>query len=217
MRQRRLKNLDEKLEALSPCLVPDGEALKGHWRSAFVPRMGEEPEGLYLEVGCGKGRFITGQGQADPRSGFIGIEGQSSVVVACGKRILEEEHPNVLLLYAYMHDLGDWFAPGELDGVYLNFSDPWPKARHAKRRLTCGANLEMYRRALRPGGFVAFKTDNDGLFDFTLEEVERMGYTVVALTRDLHHSPYQEGNIQTEYEERFASQGKNINYIKLQF
>ena len=121
-----------------------------------------------------------------------------------------------------MHDLADYFEPGELAGIYLNFSDPWPKARHAKRRLTYHKTLANYRSVLEAGGFIEFKTDNEGLFAFTLEEIEAAGYPVIEMTRDLHGDAASLGTYaaasrtyMTEYEVKFSAQGKNINFVRI--
>ena len=110
--------------------------------------------------------------------------------------------------------IDELFSAHSIDRIYLNFSDPWPKARHAKRRLTYRSFLARYARVLREGGDLAIKTDNDGLFDFTLEELAEAGWTVLEQTRDLHASPYAEGNVMTEYEMAFSEKGKNINYVR---
>ena len=117
----------------------------------------------------------------------------------------------------YVSDIRDYFADGELEGIYLNFSDPWPKPRHEKRRFTYGNTLLKYKQILKPGGFVAFKTDNEDLFTYSLEEIERLGLQVEELSRDLHASEYGAKTFTTEYEEKFSGKGKNINYVLLRF
>ena len=157
----------------------------------------------------------------------------------------EKKMKNLRIFIDYVHDLEDYFEPGEIAGVYLNFSDPWPKARHAKRRLTYHKRLQNYKKVLQPGGFIEFKTDNDGLFQFTLEEIEQCGYPIIEMTRDLHgsgtddpqHQTTETGNpsslhpqqpaqtgihaersrrFLTEYEAKFSSQGKNINFVHIE-
>lgn len=127
---------------------------------------------------------------------------------------------NLRIFIGFVRDLRDYFEKGELSGIYLNFSDPWPKARHAKRRLTHRKRLENYKEVLADGGFIEFKTDNDGLFEFTLEEIEAAGYEIVEMTRDLHRGQvgqYAEKSkkFMTEYEEKFSRQGKNINFVRV--
>ncbi len=214
MRQRNIKNLGEKIEKNSRLLVQEPREIKGHWSEAF----GNNAP-IYLEIGCGKGNFITRHAIDEPRANFVACEGQESVVLRALEKAEESEIQNLRIFIDYVHDLGDYFEAGELAGIYLNFSDPWPKARHAKRRLTYRGRLENYKGILRDGGFVEFKTDNDGLFEFTLEEIDSCGYEVVEITRDLHGAGYgQYGEtsrrFMTEYEEKFAGRGKNINFLR---
>ena len=115
----------------------------------------------------------------------------------------------------FVHSMDDLFTENQLSGIYLNFSDPWPKARHAKRRLTYRERLHDYAWALKKGGFVEFKTDNDGLYDSALEEIEATGYEITEQTRDLHNSEFESRLTTTEYEDRFRERGKNINYVKI--
>lgn len=124
--------------------------------------------------------------------------------------------PNLKVFMEYIHDIHEYFEEGELEGIYLNFSDPWPKERHAKRRLTHRRNLTGFMDVLIPGGAIEFKTDNDSLFGFSLEEIRDLGYEILEMTRDLHNDPadYQSKAFPTEYEERFSGRGKNINYVK---
>ncbi len=215
MRQRNIKNLGEKIEKNSRLLVQDPRKVKGHWAEAFG---NDHP--IYLEIGCGKGNFITRHALAEPKTNFVACEGQESVVLRALEKAEESEIQNLRIFIDYVHDLGDYFEPGELAGIYLNFSDPWPKARHAKRRLTYRKRLENYKRVLQDGGFVEFKTDNDGLFAFTLEEIDSCGYEIAEVTRDLHAAEaageYAEKSrrFMTEYEEKFAGAGKSINFLR---
>ena len=143
------------------------------------------------------------------------IRDSTSVVLRALQKAEEHSLKNVRFVLEYVKDIRDFFADGELAGIYLNFSDPWPKDRHAKRRLTYGARLLQYRRITEDGGFIQFKTDNEGLFDFTLEQIEETGLEIAEMSRDLHASEFAEGNITTEYEDKFAATGKNINYVKI--
>lgn len=213
MRQRNIKNLDERLAANSAFLIDDPRACRGRWAEIFG---NENP--IMLEIGCGKGKFITSRAAANPDVNYIAAEGQSSVVLRAMEKAQESQLCNLRIFIDFIHDLRDYFEEGELSGLYLNFSDPWPKARHAKRRLTYHKNLENYRSVLGEDGFIEFKTDNEGLFEFTLEEIEAAGCSIVEMTRDLH-SPeseklYESARYTTEYEEKFSAAGKNINYIK---
>ena len=209
MRQRNIKNLQEKLEQNSGFLVRDPETVKGRWAELFG---NDNP--IYLELGCGKGKFISRMAQDHPDRNYIAIEGQSNVALRALEKAQEGRLANLRIFIDYVHDLQDYFTEGELDGIYLNFSDPWPKARHAKRRLTHRNRLENYREVLSDEGTVEFKTDNDGLFDFTMEELEEGGFEILQQTRDLHKSGFSAAEITTEYEERFKDAGKNINFVK---
>ena len=225
MRQRNIKNLQEKLDMNSSFLIENPKELKGRWHAVFG---NDNP--ICLEIGCGKGRFITSRAMDHPEQNYIAIEGQSNVVLRALQKAEENSIANLRIFITYVSDLKEYFDEGELSTVYLNFSDPWPKARHAKRRLTYRDRLKNYKEVLSPGGFIEFKTDNDGLFDFTLVEIEAVGYRVVEMTRDLHGEMSDEMFIElsgdmsafaadaaaylTEYEEKFMVLGKNINYVR---
>lgn len=225
MRQRNIKNLQEKLDMNSSFLIENPKELKGRWHAVFG---NDNP--ICLEIGCGKGRFITSRAMDHPEQNYIAIEGQSNVVLRALQKAEENSIANLRIFITYVSDLKEYFDAGELSTVYLNFSDPWPKARHAKRRLTYRDRLKNYKEVLSPGGFIEFKTDNDGLFDFTLGEIEAVGYRVVEMTRDLHGEMSDEMFIElsgdmsafaadaakytTEYEEKFMALGKNINYVR---
>lgn len=210
VRQRKAKNMEERMEALSHLMVEDPFSRQGCWRELFSGQ-----EELYLELGCGKGKFLTACALAREDAGYIGIEGQDSVLLRALEKTEQERIGNIRFANVFVRDVCDIFADGELAGIYLNFSDPWPKARHAKRRLTYGERLVQYKQVLKTDGFIAIKTDNEGLFDFTLEEIQRKGLTIKEMTRDLHGSDYKAKEITTEYEERFRAAGKNINYVLL--
>ena len=220
MRQRKNKDLDKKIEDLSS-YVTDTEN-RGRWREVFSCIKGEDAglyekdsHSLYAEIGCGKGRFITTLAERAQGDLFVGIEGHESVILRSLEKADEKELDNILFICGYMHDIHDIFADNELDGIYLNFSDPWPKARHAKRRLTHRKFLSSYMDVIRTGGFIQFKTDNDGLFDFTLEEIRECGYEISQISYDLHSSDLEAKNIMTEYEERFLRLKTPIKYVKI--
>ncbi len=213
MRQRNIKNLEERLALNSACLINDPKACKGRWSEIFG-----NSNPIYLEIGCGKGRFITNCAKAHNDRNYIAVEGQSNVALRVLEKAAQAEQNNLRVFIDYIDDLSDYFEKGELTGIYLNFSDPWPKARHAKRRLTYHKRIENYKGILKEGGSIEFKTDNDALFEFSLEEIELAGYKIIEMTRDLHNNDgitlWESANYTTEYEEKFLTEGKNINYVK---
>ena len=209
MRQRNIKNLDQKIRRNSTFLVTDPESCRGRWREVF----GNNAP-VYLEIGCGKGRFIALRAAAFPEKNFIAVEGQSNVALRALQKAEICHFDNLRIFIDYVDDLGRYFEPGELAGIYLNFSDPWPKARHAKRRLTYREKLKNYRSVMSPEGTIEFKTDIDGLFAFTIDEIRNAGLSIWEMTTDLAASTFESKLFTTEYEERFGSAGKNINYVK---
>lgn len=209
MRQRNIKNLDQKIRRNSTFLVTDPESCRGRWQEVF----GNNAP-IYLEIGCGKGRFIALRAAAFPEKNFIAVEGQSNVALRALQKAETCHFDNLRIFIDYVDDLGRYFEPGELAGIYLNFSDPWPKARHAKRRLTYREKLKNYRSVMSPEGTIEFKTDNDGLFAFTIDEIRNAGFSIWEMTTDLAASTFESKLFTTEYEERFGSAGKNINYVK---
>ena len=208
MRLRNIPGSREAIAASSFC-IPEDEMCshRGHWNDFFG---NDRP--LYLEIGMGKGRFITDLALANPFHNYIGIEKYSSVLLrGLQKREKLKDLHNLYFLRMDAENITDVFGPGEISGIYLNFSDPWPKDRHAKRRLPSPQFLSRYEKILRPGAVVEFKTDNRDLFDFALESVETAGWKLLSCTRDLHHDPLlSEGNVMTEYEERFVKEGHPI-------
>ena len=184
------------------------EDQKGCWKQVFG---NENP--IYIEIGMGKGRFLLNMAKQYPNVNFIGIERYSSVLLRALEKYDTEEFQeltNIRFVCMDAKELSEVFAKGEVERIYLNFSDPWPKARHAKRRLTSTRFLERYNNILTPEGRVMFKTDNKDLFDFSLEQVEEAGWILENHTYDLHHSEYNEENVMTEYEEKFSAKGNPI-------
>lgn len=210
MRQRKAKNMEERIQALSHYLIETPSKYRGNWKQIFGGA-----EDIYLELGCGKGQFLTKQALLHREAGFIGIEGQDSVILRALEKTGQEEITNIRFVHLFVHDVGELFAEGELAGIYLNFSDPWPKKRHMKRRLTYGKYLKQYRQVIRPDGFMAVKTDNDQLFDFTLEEIQRVGLEIAEQSFNLHDSSLSAKEVTTEYEDRFQAAGKPIHYVKI--
>lgn len=212
----RLRNIPGSREAIaSSDFVIHEDVMtkkKGHWNEVFGNSLP-----IYIEVGMGKGQFITRMASMHPNRNFIGIEKYSSVLIrALEKRGQMADLHNLYFLRMEAEDLPQVFAPGEAAGIYLNFSDPWPKDRHAKRRLPSKEFLARYDQILAPEGRIEFKTDNRDLFKFSLEQAEEAGWTVEQLTWDLHHDPaMMEGNVMTEYEERFSAKGNPIHKVIL--
>lgn len=208
----RLRNIPGSREAIAASQYVIQESImeekRGRWQEVFG---NDQP--LYLEVGMGKGRFITDLALSHPHRNYVGIEKYSSVLLrALEKREQLPEVSNLLFLRMDAEDLPKVFGKNEVDGIYLNFSDPWPKDRHAKRRLPSKEFLARYDQILKPEGRVEFKTDNRMLFDFALEQVKEAGWILDSFTYDLHNDPVlSQGNIMTEYEERFSSKGNPIH------
>jgi tRNA (guanine-N7-)-methyltransferase len=295
MRQKKIKNIEKKIEIFSNPLVDDPTAFKGRWREAFrgydrrtrqarpagPARMDDglrqscapiEDTPLHLEIGCGKGRFIKASALKDPGSLYLGFEGQKSVIYRALQRAytdpdvrlrelneialalvsLDDDNneraersdelgndcgcdrgaalpagdgirggsgaltpDNLLLCAEYIMDMRDYFGEGELSGVFLNFSDPWPKTRQRKRRLTSPGYLDGYLHTLTHGGFIRFKTDSADFFEYSRECLNAYpGFEITALTNDLHDSEYAAGSEMTEYERRFLNLNVKIRYLE---
>ncbi len=205
MRLRHIKGAEEMI-ASNRFVVQNPEEMKGRWQEIFP-----ENQPLHVEIGMGKGRFIMDMAEAHPDINYIGIEMYSSVLLRATQKMEERELSNLRFLLIDAATIQDYFDEGEIDQIYLNFSDPWPKDRHAKRRLPSRQFLNRFSHVLRGKGHIEFKTDNRGLFDFALEEVEPGGFNLLKSTFDLHHTEdMMEGNIMTEYEEKFSSIGNPI-------
>ena len=206
MRLRKVKGASETIAAHPEIVIPNGEELKGNWQSVF-----EKEQPIYIEVGMGKGQFMIGMAKQNPHLNFIGIEKFESVMVRALEKVLEAgELPNLKLLKIDAEDLTDIFAENEVEGVYLNFSDPWPKPRHAKRRLTHENFLTRYEQITVPNGYLRFKTDNRLLFEYSLVSVTGYGMKLEDVALDLHQREALDWNIMTEYEEKFSAKGQPI-------
>lgn len=204
----RLRNITGSREMIaeSDFVVHEPKLLKGKWKARF-----ENDHPIYIEIGMGKGRFIMDSARANPDINYIGIEKYSAVLLRAIQKMEEDPLPNVILIRMDAEEITDVFDKGEIDRIYLNFSDPWPKDRHAKRRLPSGAFLKRYDEILKTGGTIEFKTDNRELFDFAVEELEESPFKAERITYDLHNDPdMMIGNIMTEYEEKFSSKGNPI-------
>ena len=205
----RLRNItgSRELIADSPFCISNPETYRGRWHELF-----QNNHPLYIEIGMGKGQFLMEHARRNPEINYIGIEKYSSVLLRAVEKMETEELPNLRFIRFDAEYITNIFDQGEIDRIYLNFSDPWPKDRHAKRRLTSRQFLARYREILNPGKIIEFKTDNRPLFDFSLDEVKESGYTLLAFTYDLHHDEELcKGNIMTEYEEKFSSLGNPIH------
>lgn len=205
MRLRNVKGAREKIEGDNYTIKEPTEK-KGIWHEVFG---NNNP--IHIEIGMGKGQFIMELARQNPNINYVGIEKYSSVLVRALDKRGELDQDNLYFIRMDAEDLNDVFEEDEVSQIYLNFSDPWPKERHAKRRLTSTQFLERYDKCLKGDGVVIFKTDNRELFDFSLEEVEQSKWELVNVTYDLHNSEYVEGNVMTEYEEKFSKEGKPIN------
>lgn len=209
----RLRNIPGAKDAIieSDYVVQDPQNNKGKWAFVF-----QKKQPIHIEVGMGKGRFLMDLAKIHPEINYIGIEMYDSVLLRALQKMEEREEAgerpmNLLFMRMDARLLPDVFEPGEIEKVYLNFSDPWPKARHAKRRLTSREFLARYEKILPMDGIVEFKTDNRPLFEFSLEEVQEAGWELLGSTFDLHHNEEMlKGNVMTEYEEKFSSQGNPI-------
>lgn len=207
MRLRHIQGAEENI-ASSPYVVQKPEQNKGAWDKLFG-----NSNPIHIEVGMGKGRFIMELAAQNPDINYIGIERYSSVLLRALQKRQGLELDNIYFMCIDAKTLGEIFAPGEVDRIYLNFSDPWPKDRHAKRRLTSPEFMAVYDLVLAADGAVEFKTDNRGLFEYSLESIPSAGWNLDAQTFDLHHSPMAEGNVMTEYEMKFSAEGNPIHKL----
>lgn len=208
MRLRNIPGADEAIAA-SPYCIQEPASNKGRWKDIF-----KNDNPIQIEIGMGKGQFLMQLAKEHPDINYVGIERYSSVLLRALQKMESEPLENIRFLCIDASTITEIFEKGEVDKIYLNFSDPWPKDRHAKRRLTSRQFFSRYDEILKPDGVVEFKTDNDDLFVFSLEEVEAAGWTLAAHTFDLHHDEVlNKGNIMTEYEEKFSSLGNPIHKL----
>ena len=204
MRMRKKKNLVPRMERLAHLWEKEPQARRGHWR--------ERMEGcaqLRLEIGCGKGSFTVKTAAAHPDALFVALEREADCIVMAMEKAERLGLTNVVFVCDDAARLEEWFAPDEVDLLYINFPDPWPSKRHAKHRLINERFLRSYRTILPKGGEIHFKTDNSPLFEFALTQFPRAGYVLSEVTRDLHAE--DPAVIMTDYEERFSAQGAKIN------
>lgn len=212
MRLRKIKNIEEKIKNYSDIIVFDAVSKKGKWNSQFK---NENP--IYLEIGMGKGKFLLEHARLNPNINYIGCELSDSVIYKAAEKAekakQEENITNLLMINNDACMLNDIFSSGEVSKVYLNFSDPWPKSRHAKKRLTADTFLNVYKNLLGVDGIIEMKTDNRKLFEFSLMKFNEFGWIFEELSLDLHSD--KEDIITTEYEDRFVNLGQQIYYVKV--
>ncbi len=211
MRLRNKPWAKDKIAQYPQYIVPNPEDYKGRWHEVFAK---QQP--LHIEVGTGKGQFITEMAKANPEINYIGIELFDSVIVAALDRLIEADLPNLKLLNVNANDLANYFSKNDVARVYLNFSDPWPKTRHEKRRLTYKSYLRLYEDIMVDGGEIHFKTDNQGLFEYSLMSFSAYGLLLKDISLDLHNSNF-EGNIMTEYEQKFSEKGNRIYRCEVKY
>lgn len=204
MRMRKKKNLIPRMERCGDRLIREPYSMPGKWRE-LMPQAQE----LRLELGCGKGRFTAGTAAAEPDVLFIAVERVPDAMVMAMERCAAQGLTNVFFIDANADQLPLFFAPGEADRIYINFCDPWPSNRHAKRRLTHPDFLLRYRQVLAEAGEIHFKTDNRDLFEWSLFQFPRVGFGVSEVTRDLHADGIH--GVMTDYEEKFHNLGTPIN------
>ena len=210
MHMRKKKNRDTRLERVKGYFAKTTEE-----GAVLLDETFANPGELYLEIGCGKGAFITELSRRVEGKRLLAVELITDALLMAMEKCAAEDCKNLMFLNANAEKIHEILPPHSVSRLYLNFSDPWPKERHAKRRLTYRAYLLKYFKLLKPGGKLRFKTDNVGLFDFTLSELEALALTPDVVTRDLHDSAYAEGNVMTEYEKNFSSQGYPIHMLVL--
>ncbi|OIJ12462.1 tRNA (guanosine(46)-N7)-methyltransferase TrmB [Anaerobacillus alkalilacustris] len=211
MRLRNKPGASEALLKQPTIVIQNPENNKGKWREIFG---NDNP--IHVEVGTGKGQFLTGMSQLHPEVNYIGVEKYDSVIITALERIQKAELTNFKLLNEDVVNLINYFVEGEIDRVYINFTDPWPKNRHEKRRLTYENFLKMYEQVLKKNGEVHFKTDNQGLFEYSLHSFSKYGLILNNVSLDLHNSNIEE-NVMTEYEEKFSQKGMRIYRCEAQF
>ena len=204
MRMRKKPNLPRRLECCGDVLITSPEDFCDRWLERF-----EDYGKLHIEIGCGKGRFITETAKTMPDTLFVGIERVPEAMVVAMERTINDGRPNIRYIDTDAVALLNIFGSREVGRIYLNFCDPWPKKGHAKRRLTYENFLKDYKVILKPGGEIHFKTDNVGLFDYSLEQFERSGFELSDITRDLHQAG--PNGVMTDYELKFYEQGVSIN------
>ena len=204
MRLRHIPGSEEAI-ATSPYVVRQPQQYQGKFCELFA-----NSNPIEIEIGMGKGKFIMELAKINPQINYLGIVRYPSVLLRAIEKREEMELSNIYFLCMDAKALTEVFAPEEVSRIYLNFSDPWPKDRHTKRRLTSPEFMKIYDQVLKKDGVLEFKTDNKGLFAYSLESIPAAGWKISDFTYDLHHSPMADGNVMTEYETKFSSMGNSI-------
>lgn len=207
MRLRKVKNVEEKIKEFDGLIISEPEKHKGNWNKLFG---NDNP--IHLEIGMGKGKFIIEKAKREPNVNFIGCELVQSIIYKAAKSV--KDVPNLLMINYDALKLGEVFDKGEIGKIYLNFSDPWPKSRHEKRRLTSDSFLNVYREIKASDGVIEFKTDNRGLFEYSVISLNNNGFEFLDISFDLHNDG-RENIVTTEYEDRFSAKGNVIYFIKV--
>lgn len=207
MRLRKVKNVEEKIKEFDGLIISEPEKHKGNWNKLFG---NDNP--IHLEIGMGKGKFIIEKAKREPNVNFIGCELVQSIIYKAAKSV--KDVPNLLMINYDALKLGEVFDKGEIGKIYLNFSDPWPKSRHEKRRLTSDSFLNVYREIKASDGVIEFKTDNRGLFEYSVMSLNNNGFEFLDISFDLHNDG-RENIVTTEYEDRFSAKGNVIYFIKV--
>lgn len=211
MRQRKLRNLDQKYEAFEDLITETPAEMRGRWAELAAEKTGKDKLPIYVEIGCGKGKFISEIAEKEQEHFFIAVEGNKSVMLRAMQKIRAKGLTNVIFIPDHAGDLTEWFTAGEVMGIYLNFSDPLPKNYWYKRRLTYRDRLKSYFEVMGDEGRVIFKTDNTDLFNWSVLEVVAADLKIEELTRDLHADPdLNKDNIETEYEAKYSALGQTI-------
>ncbi|MBP1947845.1 tRNA (guanine-N7-)-methyltransferase [Virgibacillus litoralis] len=211
VRQRNKPWADDFLKENRHFVIPNPSEKKNKWREIFG---NNNP--IHLEIGTGKGQFLAGMAKQFPEVNFIGIEVAKSIAVTAAQKLMQSDQDNIVLINENAEKLRDIFAENEISDIYLNFSDPWPKNRHEKRRLTFRTFLEQYKDVMQPSGELILKTDNRGLFEYSLVSFSEFGMGLTEVNLDLHKAEDPE-NVMTEYEAKFSAKGQVIYRCRAQF
>ena len=211
MRMRKKKNCGARMERCKDIWIKNPQEYKGKWSTLF-----QNDNPIHIEIGCGKGNFILGMAKMYPDVNFIGIEKVEDVIVMAMEKVSDAELSNVLFMDMDAQIIEEIFEKGEIERIYLNFSDPWKKKKQAKRRLTHKNFLDKYKMVLNEGDYIFFKTDNRLLFEFSINSFCQENYKLSNISLDLHNSDF-EGNVMTEYEERFSAMGMPIYRLEAKY